>query len=180
MKRILGLILVLVAGFGTARAQTSASYHLTEAVVNAGGDPRDGSFASSAGNRIRLDAIGQGAIGSGLSSASYHMNAGFVGDYPPPLEVMNVRWSTTATLVWDPEKSVGRYEIYRDLISTLPGGFGACYQSGLVGESWTESSSPPVGAGWFYFVTARNLLAEEGSKGFRSSGVERTNPSPCP
>lgn len=180
MRRIPGLILVLGAAIGAARAQTSASYHLTEAAVNAGGDPRDGSFASSAGNRIRLDAIGQGVIASGLSSASYHMDAGFAADYPPPLEVMNVRWSTTSTLVWNPDKSVGRYELYRDLISTLPGGFGACYQPGLAGESWTESSSPPAGAGWFYLVTARNLLSEEGTKGFRSSGIERTNPSPCP
>ncbi len=180
MRRIPGLILVLGAAIGAARAQTSTSYHLTDAVVNDGGDPRDGSFASSAVNRIRLDAIGQGVIGSGLSSASYHLNAGFAADYPPPREVMNVRWSTTATLVWDPEMSVGRYELYRDLISTLPGGFGACYQSGLASESWIESSSPPAGAGWFYFVTARNLLAEEGTKGFRSSGLERTNPSPCP
>lgn len=180
MRRFLGLILLLLAGIGMARAQTSASYHLTESVANAGGDPRDGAFASSASHRIRLDAIGQGVIGTGLASAGFHLNAGFAGDYPPPAEVLNVRWSTTATFVWDPEKSVGQYEIYRDLISTLPGGFGSCYQSGLTSESWTEPSSPPAGAGWFYFVTARNLLAEEGTKGFRSSGVERTNPSPCP
>jgi hypothetical protein len=180
MRRLLVLILVFVAAIGAARAQSSASYRLTDAVVNAGGDPLDGSFASSASHRIRLDALGQGVIGIGLSSAGFHLNAGFVGDYPPPAEVLNVRWSTTATLVWDPEKSVGRYELYRDLISTLPGGFGSCYQPGLTSESWTEPSSPPAGTGWFYFVTARNLLAEEGTKGFRSSGVERTNPSPCP
>src|SRR5947207_13241619 len=111
MRRIPGLILVFAAAIGATRAQTSTSYHLTEAVVNAGGHPRDGTFASSAGNRIRLDAIGQGAIGSGLASASYHMNAGFAGDYPPPLEVMNGRWSTTTTLVWDPDQSAGRYEL---------------------------------------------------------------------
>jgi hypothetical protein len=180
MRWILGLILVVLAGLGAARAQTSASYRLTDAVVNAGGDPRDGSFASSASHRVRLDAIGQGVIGPGLSSAGFHLNAGFAGDYPPPAEVLNIRWSTSATFVWDPEKSVGHYELYRDLISTLPGGFGSCYQSGLTSESWTEPASPPAGAGWFYFVTARNLLAEEGTKGFRSSGVERTNPAPCP
>jgi hypothetical protein len=171
---------MLAAAVGVARAQTSASYRLTDAVVNAGGDPRDASFLSSSNYRVRLDAIGQGVTGAGFSSASHHLNAGFAGDYPPPAEVTNVRWADTATLVWDPDKSIGRYEIYRDLIGTLPGGFGACYQSGLGSESWTESSSPPVGAGWFYFVTARNLLAEESTKGYRSNGVERTNLSPCP
>lgn len=180
MKRTLGLILTFAAAVGAVQAQTSASYRLTETVVNAGGDPRDASFLSSTSHRIRLDAIGQGVIGTGLSSAGFHLNAGFVGEYPPPAEVMNVRWSTTTTLVWDTEKSVGQYEIYRDPISTLPGGFGSCYQPGLTDESWTESSSPPAGSGWFYLVTARNLLAEEGTKGSRSNGVERTNPSPCP
>lgn len=184
MNRALVVALALGAALGAApgdaAAQSSASYHLTDAAMNSGGDPRDASFMASTSHRVRLDAIGQGVVGSGLASAGFHLNAGFAGDYPPPGEVLNVKWSTPSTLVWDPEKSVGRYELYRDLISALPGGFGGCYQSALATESWTEAASPATGTGWFYLVTARNLIAEEGTKGFRSSGVERTNPSPCP
>src|SRR5262249_43080936 len=95
---VLSLGVALGATLDTARAQTSASYKLTESVVNAGGDPRDASFAASASYRIRLDAIGQSVAGAGFTSAGYHMNAGFAGDYPPPGEVLNVRWSTPALL----------------------------------------------------------------------------------
>lgn len=180
MKRVAVLFLVLAAGAGAARAQTSASYRLTESSFDAGGDPRGGSFAASASHRIRLDAIGQAAVVSGVASATFHLDAGLVADYPPPTEVRNLRWTDSATLVWDPEKSTGRYELYRDAISTLPGGFGTCFQAGIAGETWSDAGAPPVGSGWFYLVTARNLLAEEGTKGFQSSGAERTNPAPCP
>ena len=180
MKPAAVLLLVLAAGAGLCRAQTSASYKLTESSLDDGGDPRDGSFAASASHRIRLDALGQAVNLSGPASASFHLDAGFAAGYPPPTEVRNLHWTDPATLVWDPEKSTGRYELYRDLISTLPGGFGACFQSGIAGETWSDAGTPPIGAGWFYLVTARNLIAEEGTKGFRSSGAERTNPAPCP
>lgn len=173
-------VVVLAAGDGIARAQTSTSHKLTESVLNAGGDPNGVSFAASASHRIRLDAIGQAVVLSGSGSASFHLEAGFVADYPPPGEVRNLLWTGSGALVWDPEKSTGRYEIYRDAISTLPGGFGICFQAGLAGESGSDAAAPPVGSGWFYLVTARNLLGEEGTKGYRSSGAERTNPSPCP
>ena len=81
---------------------------------------------------------------------------------------------------WDPEKSVGAYSLYRDLVSTLPGGFGTCFQSGISNEGWSTAEAPPVGRAWFYLVTARNRLGEEGTKGFMSNGTERSNPSPCP
>ncbi len=184
MKRaalsLLAFLVLLAAGVGIGRGQTSASYRLTEAVLNAGGDPNGVSFAASGSYRIRLDAIGQAVVLPGAGSATFHLDAGFVADYPPPTEVGNLRWTDSATLVWDPEKSTGEYELYRDLISTLPGGFGTCFQAGIAGETWSDAATPAVGSGWFYLVTARNLLAEEGTKGFQSSGAERTNPSPCP
>jgi hypothetical protein len=37
-----------------------------------------------------------------------------------------------------------------------------------------------IGQGYFYLVTAKNLIAEEGIKGRASSGSLRANPAPCP
>jgi len=99
---------------------------------------------------------------------------------PAPGEVQNQIWTSNTTMVWDHEASVGAYELYRDLVSTLPGGFGACQQSAIATEMASDASNPPVGAGWFYLVTARNALHEEGTKGFQSSGAPRPNPAPCP
>ena len=179
MKRFIALILALTAA-STVRGQTSTSYKLTESTMSSGGDPRDGAYAASAGYRIHLDALGQAVVAVGLASAGFHLDSGFVEAYPPPKEVMHVHWTTATSLVWDPEASVGSYELYRNLLSTLPGAFGNCFQSGIAGESWTDATTPSAGTGWFYIVTARNRLAEEGTKGFQSSGLERPNPSPCP
>ncbi len=85
------------------------------------------------------------------------------------------------TLVWNPERSVGTYNLYRDLLSGLAGlGYGGCEQQELTGETATDSDAVPAGDGFFYLVTAENLLAEEGTKGFLSNATERGNPSPCP
>jgi photosystem II stability/assembly factor-like uncharacterized protein len=99
---------------------------------------------------------------------------------PPPGEVHNQVWASKTTMIWDHEPSLGTYNLYRDLISTLPGGFGGCLQSGIATESATDAALPAVGAGWFYIVTARNNLGQEGTKGFQSGGMERSNPAPCP
>jgi hypothetical protein len=174
------LPLALAAVTTVANAQTSASYKLVEFTFNGGGRPTNGSIASSASYRIKLDAIGDALAATGLASASQHMDGGFVSNYPPPGEVRNGRWASKSTLSWDPEASVGTYEVYRDVLSSLPGSFGACFQSPLLTETATDAASPVAGTAWFYLVTARNRLGEEGTKGFRSSGVERPNASPCP
>ena len=83
------------------------------------------------------------------------------------------------TLVWDPERSVGTYNLYRDLLSVLPGSFGECLQSSITGETATELDTPPTGQGWFYLITAKNRLGEEGT-GTERSGAQRPNSSPCP
>ncbi len=153
MKRILSLILVLTAAAGMARGQTSASYKLTESTMSSGGDPHNGAFAASAAYRIELDALGQAVVAVGLAGAGFHLDAGFVDAYPPPKEVLNVRWTTSTSLAWDPEPSVGNYDLYRNLLSTLPGTFGSCFQSGIAGESWTDATTPSTGTGWFYIVT---------------------------
>ncbi|HKQ97667.1 MAG TPA: hypothetical protein VJV75_07325 [Candidatus Polarisedimenticolia bacterium] len=164
-----------------AFAQASASYRLTEFTANSGGDPSQGAFASSASHRITLDAVGDGALGSGLASATQHIDGGFVPLNPPPGEVTGFLFTDGQTLIWSPERSVGRYEVYRAPVSTLAGGgTGACFVTDVSGETTTDASIPGVGTGYFYLVTARNRLGEEGTKGFRSNGVERANPLPCP
>lgn len=180
MKTILCVLLVLSAAVGLAMAQASASYRLTEAFVGFGGDPANGTFAASSSYEIRLDAIGGAALGAGVSSAGYRVQSGFAAGYPPPREVRNQRWTSNETMVWDPDGSVGSYSLYRGLTAGLPDGFGACLLSSFTGETATDPSVPPLGSAWFYIVTARNALGEEGTKGFGSNGTERPNPSPCP
>jgi len=177
---IVGL-LVAAATSGVAIAQTSTSYKLTEFAFNNGGDPSNGTFAASTSYRIRLDAVGDAAGATTLSSASHHADGGFVSAYPPPGEVVGPLFSSKTTLTWSPEKSIGSYDVYRAALSSLAGlGFGACLQSGLTAESATDATSPSAGQGYFYLVTARNLLGEIGTKGYLSSGLERANAAPCP
>src|SRR5262245_42023227 len=175
------LMLALVWTASPTLAQTSASYKLTEFTFNSGGDPLNGSFASSANFRIRMDSLGDpiGAQGP-IGSASFHLGSGFAGSYAPPGEVKNLRFASQTLLNWDPEASVGKYSLYRDLVSTLPGSFGSCLQPALPAETFTDAGAPPANQAWLYLVTARNLIQEEGTKGFRSNGIERGNPSPCP
>lgn len=52
--------------------------------------------------------------------------------------------------------------------------------SRIEGEQWSDPLAPSAGTGFFYLVTARNRLDEEGPKGFQSLGVEEPNPDPCP
>ena len=82
---------------------------------------------------------------------------------------------------WNPERSVGVYNLYRDLLGNLSGlGYGDCEQSDLPGTTATDTDRPPAAGGFFYLITAENRLREEGTKGFDSSGSGRPNPSPCP
>jgi hypothetical protein len=181
------LTLLSLLAFGlalapNARAQQSASYRLEEHALNAGGRPVDGVRAFSASFVVSLDALGQGVLGRGLSSASYRMEGGLVSAYPPPGEVTGLFLTDTETLVWDPEPSVGHYNLYRDLLSSLSGlGYGQCEQQGLTAATATDADVPSsAGEGYFYLVTAANRLHEEGTKGWDSSAVERSNSEACP
>jgi hypothetical protein len=180
VRPVVGLLLA-VAAAGVAIAQTSASYKLTEFTLNNGGDPSNGSFAASASHRIRLDAIGDAVTATALSSASHRMDAGFVSDYPPPGEVKGELFIDKTTLTWSAERSIGAYDVYRALVSSLPGlGYGTCLETGLTVESATDAATPSAGQGFFYLVTARNRLGEIGTKGYASTGIERANAAPCP
>lgn len=162
------------------QAQTSASFKLTESVLNAGGEPQNGTSAGSTSYHIKLDAIGDTVAAASLGSASFHTDAGFVGRYPPPGEVQSLLFTGKTAMVWSPERSVGAYEVYRDTVASLPASFGTCFVSGASSEAAVDAGSPSSGQGWFYLVTARNGLGEEGTKGARTGGTERPNAAPCP
>jgi hypothetical protein len=177
----IGMALAILLSASPVLAQQSTSYRVESAAINDGGRPEQGVTLAGSTYRISLDAIGGPALSSGLGSASFRLDSGFVDLYAPPGEVMNQRFSDASTLTWDAEKSVGVYEVYRGLISGLPGGgFGTCFQSSLASPMGADAANPAVGDGWFYFVTARNRLGEEGTKGTQSSGAPRPNSSPCP
>jgi hypothetical protein len=180
MAAVVTLALAALLFAPEARAQQSANFKLTEWTINAGGDPLNGTSAASVSWKINLDAIGDGVLAVGQGSASFHMDSGFVDVYAPAGEVQNQRFTNASTMTWDPEKSVGVYEVYRGLISGLPGGFGTCFQSALASAAVSDAGTPPLGDGWFYLVTAKNRLGEEGTKGYDSNNIMRSNGAPCP
>jgi hypothetical protein len=183
MRPVLAAVVLVGAACAgvPAWAQQSASYKLTESAVNAGGRPVNGAGAASASFRVSFDAIGDAVAGGTLASASYRLGSGFVSWFPAPGEARGLRFSDRTTLRWDPEPSVGTYNLYRDFVSALAGGgTGTCFVNGVSTEQASDAGSPGAGKGFFYLVTARNRLAEEGTKGKRSSGTERPNPAPCP
>jgi hypothetical protein len=165
---------------GSAAAQTSASFKLTENVINAGGNPLGGTRPTSASFRIPHDSIGDPAVRGLLSSASYRAEGGFVARYRPAGEAQGVRFMNQTTLVWDHEPSVGTYNLYRNTLASLPGNPAGCLQSTLAQPTFVETATPAVGSGWYYLVTAENRLGQEGTKGHRSNGAERPNSAPCP
>ncbi len=172
---------LVAAGAPPVAAQTSKSYTLREGTFNAGGDPKDGASPASTSYRMSLDALGDAAARPVLSSAGYRMDVGFAAAYPPPGEVLRISIAADrTTLSWTPEKSAGTYSLYRDLLTRVKPGFGTCLQGRIAVPTFEDPVDPPAGNGWFYLVTARNRLDEEGSKGVDGGGVERPNPSPCP
>jgi len=128
---------------------------------------------------MTLDAIGDGINATGLSSASYGMDAGFPPDYRPPGEVLNLRWTSKTQFGWNPEPSVGKYNTYRGDLGAFTG-CGLCLHGSLSANSDTDAQVPGAGSGYFYLVTAENRISEEGIKGRDSGGTVEPNPTPCP
>lgn len=171
---------VLLLATSTA-AQQSASFQLSEHTLNAGGHPSADQVMASASFRLTYDAVGAPAVGWGMSAPSFRMDASFGAAYPPPGEVAGVRFVDAVTLAWAPEKSVGTYGLYRDLVSGLPGlEYGACLRGDLESAGFRDTETPASGSAFFYLVTATNRLREEGTKGHDSTGSERANGAPCP
>lgn len=161
MKRI-GIVLGLWL-CSTVLAQQSSSYKLHEQAINLGGNPRGGVVLTSASYRITLDAVGDAVGGVELSGTSYRVRGGFVGPYPPPGEVHGLRFASNQDLTWNPERSVGSYNVYH--WASDVGDPGSCLQAGIATEAMTITHAPPSGVAYRYIVTAENLLEEEGPWG---------------
>ena len=178
MKKTIILVAVLFAL--PALAQQSANFKLTEHVFNGGGHPSDGLVLASTSYRVTLDALGESVVQGGMTSTTFRMDASFASAYPAPGEVGGLAFTDGQTLDWSAERSAGVYDLYRD---ETPGGYGTCEQSDLPGPAATDASTPAVGDCFFYLVTVKNRLGEEGTKGFRSNAGERlgaTDPPVCP
>jgi len=178
MGFVVGLALL---ASGPALAQQSASYRLEEHVLNAGGHPQQfGPEPASASHRLTRGSIGEPFGMRRSLGASMMLDSGFVIAYPPAGEVRDLRFTNRTTLVWEAHPAAGRYNVYRDALASLATlGYGACDQHDLVAPTATETLSPFPGSGFFFLVTVENRLFEEGTKGFQSSGIERTGPV-CP
>jgi hypothetical protein len=161
--------------------QQSTSHKLEEHVLNAGGLPLGGTIISSSSHRMTLGAIGQGVSFAAPASANFVMAPGFVTAYPPPGEVLNLRFTDSTTLAWDADPSVGGYNLYEGNIkSPFDTGYGTCATEGITTLSTTVSGEPVPNAGMFFLITAENRLREEGTKGTDDAGLERDNSNPCP
>ena len=164
---------------GAALAQSNANFRIEQPTLNQGGHPVNGLVMSSASQTISFDALGDSVTGTTVTSASFQIDVGLVAAYPYPDEVRHFVFRTKTAMSWDPERSVGTYNVYRGSLSGLAGA-GICFASGLTSPASTETGKPSAGAPWFYLVTAENRLRIEGTKGYRTSGVERPNTAPCP
>jgi len=178
-------MVALTAAFASvpaARAQTSASYDMKAHVVNEGGHPAQGVVLTSGLFRMSLDAVGQGLFAPSMGSASFSMGVGFATPYLAPGEVAGVRiLADRQTLTWTLEPAADHYNVYRDLLQTLPGLYGLCWATHIPSTVAVDSAVPGTGSsGFFYLVTSENGLDEEGTKGFSSAGAERGNLAPCP
>jgi len=157
-----------------AWAQQSASYKQEEHSFNAGGTPEGGASPASIGFRIGLSSLGDDPALAAATSASFLLQGGFVGSHPDPGEVTNLHFTSGTVLEWDPELSVGVYNLYRDAVGNLGGlGFGNCQQPNLPAPTATDTGTPSRGGAYFYLVTAENTLSKEGIKGYQGDGTLR-------
>ena len=166
-------MLLLVASAAIASESSSTSYRM-QGVFNSGGRPDDGGVATSAGYQLTLDSLGDGIAAVPIASASFMIDSGMAGMFPPPGEVVGLMFSDDQTLFWDPERSVGAYHLYRGALADLSGlAYGACAQPAVTQVTTTDGDTPASGAAFFYLVTAENRLGEQGTKGAGSASVER-------
>jgi hypothetical protein len=169
-----------VAAADRLAAQESTHSRLSEAVFNAAGHPAQGIILTSGSWRLSLDALGDPLAGASLSSPSFTLGAGVVAPHPAPGEVGLLRFLDSQTLAWTREPSAGDYDLYRGVLARPQIDFGTCLQAGIAATTATDPAIPPPLTGWFYLVTVRNDLREEGTMGHTSGGAPRPNTSPCP
>jgi hypothetical protein len=172
------IFFIAVCCFGIfAFAQTSTNYQNKEHIINNGGNPAPA--LTSTNYQITLSSIGDSLSGTGMSSSGYQINGGFDGSYPPPGEVLDLKFTSATAFQWDTEPSVGTYNVYRGNIANLASGYGTCFTQGLTTTNAIDAANPSSGQCFFYIVTAENMIAEEGTMGNSSSGTKRVNSSPC-
>jgi hypothetical protein len=165
---------------GVVLAQTSPSYRLENGSLHTGAQTSVSTGLASESYRMRLQTVGQALTGQAIHGSTFAMDVGFVQGYPPPGEVVRLVALDRSTVTWHPERSVGAYRLYRGELGQLPAGYGECRLPELFDEHAQLDEEPAAGQGFFYLVTARNSLHEEGTKGYDSAGARRINPAPCP
>src|SRR5262245_12297379 len=98
----------------------------------------------------------------------------------PPGEVTGVLISTASQITWSPTAGANDYNVYRGLVSWLRSGNGAeCHGDEIAATSFTTASSPPLGQGFFYLVTAESTVEGEGTAGTGSGNLPRPLRGTC-
>jgi len=184
-REFLGIAALAVLASGApAGAQQSASFQLEGSTLNEGGRPANGVIAQSASFQITLDAVGETVPTFESLSTSFGLSGGIVGAYAPPSEVETMAFGPGAgsatTVLWSPIPTAVRYDVYRGPTGRLPGTYGSCLASDLVGSAYNDPVAPGSGTAFFYLVTGENRLGEEGTKGYQSNGTVRTAAPACP
>jgi len=156
---------------GVVFAQQSTHFMIKGPVLNAGGNPYSGTTPVSAGFKLRPDSIGDGVTAM-MTSASYRMGGGFVLSFPPPGDVMNLRFNDSVTLSWDPQALAQSYHLYRTGDMGTPTGLLpslTCGQPDLALATAIDSDLPALNRAFFYLVTAVNCIRVEGPDGLIGS-----------
>lgn len=119
---------------------------------------------------IQLSALAAVAV---LFSAPFAVPPGVVP------EVTGFRFDTKTNFHWDPASGVDAYHVYRGLKTALPTSFGNCFTANVGPPNAQDlTANPALGQVFTYLVTATKAV-NEGTMGFRTPGIERTNLFPC-
>ena len=166
-----------------AMAQQSASYDLSEHVLNSGGHPGAGATPTSSSYQITLGSIGDPLGISQLSGTGYQMTGGFIGRYLPPGEVSGLLFSDKTTLEWNPDPAAIQYNLYSSAIEDLPGSYGMCDQPGVPSTTTLRAPATPTSTwsprktGWASTAPAASSPAAPNVWGQSAPDTKRHGPS---
>ncbi len=177
--RLAFTVMVLSMAMTPGAAQQSPSFRISDHGFSNGGNPAAGINPESASFKVSLSSIGEPFASVGLASISFHTDTGFGSAYLPPGEVLGLQFLDADTLDWNGAPSATHFNLYRDALGALPA-YGTCLQPDLPSSTADDTDLPLSGSGFFYLVTARNRLDEEGTLGQDSTGLPRPNTGPCP
>jgi hypothetical protein len=101
----------------------------------------------------------------------------------PPAEAQGLNAAADkATYTWTTIAGASRYDVLRGSLSALPvgpgGGDEVCFND-LAVASLVDSTTPPVGTGFWYLSRGQNTCGGSGSYGTQSPGTQRTSTT-CP